>query len=138
MRGFATGMALLLTFAGAEARAEEPSRMTAVYLVLLKKGPSWAPGESPALRALQEKHLANIRALWQAKKLVIAGPVEDEAGDLRGLFVFQAESLDQAKEWAGSDPAVKAGRLTPVVYPWWVEKGVLPEAGAYCTPPPGR
>jgi hypothetical protein len=30
---------------------------------------------------------------------------------------------------------VKAGRLVAVVYPWWVEKGALPEAGDYCTPP---
>jgi len=107
--------------------------MTTVYLVLLKKGPAWSPEVTPASQALQDAHLANIMAMWKARKLIIAGPVED-AADLRGIFVFQAASLDEAKAWANSDPAVKAGRLVPVIYPWWVEKGVLPEAGSYCGP----
>jgi len=52
--------------------------------------------------------------------------------------VFQATSLEEAKAWAASDPAVKAGRLVPVVYPWWVEKRALPEAGSYCSSSPTR
>ena len=128
-------LALLVTLAGnaAGATGPDPSRMTTVYLVLLKKGPAWSPEVTPASLALQDAHLANIMAMWKARKLIIAGPVED-AADLRGIFVFQAASLDEAKAWANSDPAVKAGRLVPVIYPWWVEKGVLPEAGSYCGP----
>ncbi len=110
----------------------EPSRMTVVYLVLLKKGPTWTPDVTPASQAVQDAHMANIRAMHQARKLVVAGPVEDQA-DLRGIFVFQAASLEEAKAWAETDPAVKAGRLTAAVYPWWVEKGTLPNAGDYCT-----
>ena len=117
----------------AAAAAENP-RMTTVYLVLLKKGPAWTAEVTPASQAIQEAHMASIRALWQAHKMIVAGPVEDQA-DLRGIFVFQAGSLEEAKALAASDPAVKAGRLLPVVYPWWVEKGALPEAGTYCTAP---
>jgi uncharacterized protein YciI len=119
------------------ALAAEDSRMTTVYLVLLKRGPAWTPEVTPATQAIQDAHMANIRAMWEAHKLIIAGPVEDQA-DLRGIFVFQAASLDEAKALAASDPAVKAGRLVAVVYPWWVEKGALPEAGSYCTPPPKK
>ena len=32
--------------------------------------------------------MANILALWQAKKLVLAGPMGDN-GDIRGLFLFR-------------------------------------------------
>jgi uncharacterized protein YciI len=117
--------------------AAEGSRMTTVYLVLLKKGPAWTPEVTPATRAIQEAHLANIRAMWQAQKLIVAGPVEDEA-DLRGIFVFKAASLEEAKALAATDPAVKAGRLVPVVYPWWVEQGVLPDPGTYCADPSGK
>jgi uncharacterized protein YciI len=123
--------------AAAPALAAEDSRMTTVYLVLLKRGPAWTPEVTPATQAIQDAHMANIRAMWEAHKLIIAGPVEDQA-DLRGIFVFQAASLDEAKALAASDPAVKAGRLVAVVYPWWVEKGALPEAGSYCTPPPKK
>jgi uncharacterized protein YciI len=111
--------------------APAPSGMTTVYLVLLKKGPAWTAERTPATQALQEAHLANIHKMWEAKRLVIAGPFGDD-GDLRGLFLFQAGSLDEAKALAASDPAVQAGRLVPEIHPWWVEKGALPAAGSYC------
>ena len=66
--------------------------------------------------------------------MVIAGPIEN-GGDLRGIFVVSAASLDEARALVATDPAIKAGRLAADVHPWWVEKGVLPEAGKYCTPP---
>jgi uncharacterized protein YciI len=78
--------------------------------------------------------MANIRRMWAEQHLIVAGPVEDQEG-LRGIFVLQAASLDAAKMLAASDPAVKAGRLVAEVYPWWVERGVLPGAGQYCVPP---
>ena len=77
--------------------------------------------------------MANIRALWQARKLVIAGPLGDD-GDLRGIFVFDVATLDEAKALVASDPAVKAGRLVAEIHPWWVERRALPEAGKYCQP----
>jgi uncharacterized protein len=130
---------LLSCFSGfaATAAAAENGRMMTVYLVLLKKGPASTSEVTPATQAIQEAHMANIRAMWQAHKLIAAGPVEDQA-DLRGIFIFQASSLEEATALAASDPAVKAGRLVAVVYPWWVEKGVLPEAGHYCTAPPSK
>lgn len=76
---------------------------------LLRKGPKWTPGETPEIRALQEKHLANIARLAKEGKLVAAGPCGD--GDLRGVFVFATESLDEARALADTDPAVQAGRL---------------------------
>lgn len=109
--------------------------MGAVYLVLLKKGPAWTAQETPETRALQQAHMANINAMWEAKKLVVAGPMGDN-GDTRGVFVFQVASLDEAKALAASDPAVKAGRLVTEVHTWWVEKRALPAAGSYCQAAP--
>jgi len=82
---------------GAPVVAAEQGRMVTVYLVLLKKGPAWTADVTAATQAIQEAHMANIRAMWHAHKLVVAGPVEDQA-DLRGIFVFQAASLEEAKE----------------------------------------
>jgi uncharacterized protein YciI len=131
------GVLLAAVGVAGEVIAAEQNKMVAVYLVLLKKGPAWTPEVTPATQAIQDAHMANIRAMWQEHKLIIAGPVEDQA-DLRGIFVFQATSVEEAKAWAASDPAVKAGRLVPAVYPWWVEKGALPEAGNYCSSPPTK
>ena len=75
--------------------------------------------------------MANIRAMWEAKKLIIAGPFEDD-GEVRGVFLFQVASVEEARALAASDPAVKAGRLVPEIHGWWVEQATLPEAGSYC------
>jgi uncharacterized protein len=115
--------------------AAPPSRMEQVYFVLLKRGPWWSAEESPERKAIQEGHMANIRAMWQAKKLVIAGPIGDD-GDLRGIFIFRVPKLEEAQALVASDPAVKAGRLAGEIHPWWIEKGTLPEAGERCASRP--
>ena len=122
-----------LALLGAGAAAEE---METVYLVLLKKGPAWTAEKTEASEALQKAHLENISTQWKAGKMVIAGPTGHD--DLRGIFVYRVKTQEEAEALAAADPAVKAGRLRAEVYPWWVGKGYLPEAGQACTaaPPP--
>ena len=105
--------------------------MGQVVLVLLKKGPAWTAEKTDKTRALQEAHMANIKKMWEERKLIVAGPMGDD-GDVRGVFVFAAADRALAKRYADSDPAVAAGRLVPEIHSWWVEKRALPEPGAYC------
>ncbi len=102
-----------------------PLKMTTAYLGLLTRGAKWTPEKTPATEELQKAHLANINRLAETKKLVVAGPFGDN-GTLRGIFVFKVASLDEAKELAETDPAVKAGRLAIEMHPWLVPEGVLP------------
>ncbi|RJR29951.1 MAG: hypothetical protein C4574_02920 [Candidatus Latescibacterota bacterium] len=104
--------------------------METYYVGLIYRGPAWTPDETPEIAALQEAHLANIRRLADSGKLVLAGPFID-GGELRGMFVFRVETLDEAAALCDSDPAVRAGRLRVELHPWYSAKGIgiAPRAG---------
>jgi len=109
-----------------EWRAGEPrAEMATYYLVMLVKGPKWTPETSPALEQLQKDHLAHLRKLALSGRMVLAGPLTD-GGIIRGLCVFKAASLEEARAFEDDDPAVKAGRLAIEAHPWMVQKGILP------------
>lgn len=102
-----------------------PLKMTTAYLGFLTRGAKWTPEKTPATEEIQKGHMANINRLAAMKKLVVAGPFGDD-GKLRGIFVFRVGSLEEAKELAETDPAVKAGRLAISMHPWQVPEGILP------------
>ena len=93
--------------------------MTTYYLGLIKKGRTWTADESPELDQLQTAHLAHIQALTDAGKVVTAGPLLDD-GFLRGIYVFRAESIEEAQSFADADPMVKVNRLVVEIHPWMV------------------
>jgi uncharacterized protein YciI len=99
--------------------------MTTYYMIFLKKGPNWSPGNSVELEKLQQDHLAHITQLWKQGMAVIARPFID-GGDIRGVVIVKAGSIDEARTMEQSDPAVKAGRLIVEVHPWMAAKGILP------------
>jgi len=97
--------------------------MTTYYVGFLTRGPKWTPEATEGTRKLQEAHLANINRLASTGKLVLAGPFMD-GGNLRGTFVFQVGSLEEAKALCDTDPAVQAGQLVVELHPWYSAKGI--------------
>jgi len=102
-----------------------PGNMMTAYLAFLVRGDKWTPEKTPETAALQMAHLGNITRLAAMKKIVVAGPFGDD-GTLRGIFVFRVDSIEEARELAATDPAVKAGRLALQIHPWLVPEGILP------------
>ena len=104
-----------------------PLKLSSVYFGFLKKGPNRkdGDGDKPEIQELQKAHLANINRLADLKKLVAAGPFGDE-GELRGIFVFRVNSLQEAQDLAATDPMIKIDRLRIELHPWHVPEGVLP------------
>ncbi len=125
---------IVAALSGASLAAEEGKpaptiTMKTYYLGLIRKGPAWTPGDTPEIRALQEAHMANIRRLGEEGKLLLAGPFTD-GGDLRGLFLFEVATLEEAKALCETDPAVKAGRLVVEVHPWLGPEGLTYKGAA--------
>ena len=108
----------------AEQKAKPPQFDLEPYqLGLLRKGPNSGTGTKEEAEKIQAGHMANIGKMAQAGKLIAAGPMMDD-GDLRGIFLFKAASLDEAKALAAEDPAIKAGRLKLDLFTWMGPKGI--------------
>ena len=94
-------------------------------LVLLRRGEAAGAFAGEELERLQEEHLAYLRALRERGPLTVAGPFGEQSDErLRGLCVY-AVGVDEARELAEQDPAVRAGRLAVEVLSWYVERGEL-------------
>src|SRR5882724_9451081 len=120
-------IAVLLLIAATTALAADIGpggyEMTTYYIAFLYRGAKWTPQETAETARIQEEHLANIQRLAKGGKLVLAGPFTDD-GELRGMFVLQGVSLDEARALAANDPAVKAGRLRIELHPWFAAAGI--------------
>jgi hypothetical protein len=44
---------------------------------------------------------------------------------MRGIVLYRVATVDEAKQLAAGDPAVKAGRLVIDARPWMTFKGML-------------
>lgn len=102
---------------------DEPEwEMKQYYMVLLTKGPNRSQ-DSATAADLQIRHLQNIDSLYNIGKIEVAGPFGDD-GNLRGIFIFDVETEKEVLDLLETDPAIRAGRLSYEVHPWWTAKGV--------------
>jgi uncharacterized protein YciI len=91
--------------------------MKAYVMAFLKNGPNRRQDSTEAAQ-LQRAHLDNITRLADEGKLVLAGPFLD-GGDIRGIYVFDVRTLEEARALTATDPAIQAGRLVMDLHPWY-------------------
>lgn len=91
--------------------------MRQYVLAYLKQGPN-RDLDSLEAAELQRAHLNNITRLAKEGKLVLAGPFMDD-GEIRGIYIFAVESLEEAEKIAISDPAIESGSLVMELHPWY-------------------
>jgi len=110
----------------AAAPAAQPVEFESYQLVLLQRPEHPREYAADKVEEIQQAHLAHLRHLAEAGKLVVAGPFDNQPDPrLRGLALFRVGSIEEARQLAESDPAVKAGRLEVVVMTWYTEKGAM-------------
>ncbi len=95
--------------------------MKTYYMVFLYKGPT-RDQDSLEVEKIQQGHMNNIERLAKEKKLAIAGPFLHD-GDLRGIFIMDVDSQEEAEELVKTDPAIISGRLRYEIYPWMSARG---------------
>jgi len=91
--------------------------MKQYVMAFLKSGPN--KNQSPAeAERLQKAHLENIGRMANEGKLVVAGPFMDD-GEIRGIYIFNVKTVEEAKALTETDPAIQAGRLVMELHPWY-------------------
>jgi len=101
----------------AEKTGADKYGMKQYVMAFLKAGPN-RDQDSTAAAALQRAHMENITRLAEERKLVLAGPFMDD-GDIRGIYIFNVKTVNEAKALTETDPAIKAGRLLMELHPWY-------------------
>lgn len=99
-----------------EAGADEYG-MKSYVMAFLKRGPN-RPTDSIERAALQKAHMQNIGNLAEQGKLILAGPFLDD-GEIRGIYLFDTPSVDSARAYTETDPAIQHGSLVMELVPWY-------------------
>ena len=95
----------------------DPYGMRQYVFAYLKEGPNRDQDSLEAVQ-LQRAHLDNIIRLAEAGKLVLAGPFMDNH-EVKGIYIFAVETIEEAEELTSTDPAIQAGRLEMELHPWY-------------------
>ncbi|MEN8125395.1 MAG: YciI family protein [Bacteroidota bacterium] len=91
--------------------------MKKYVIAFLKKGSNRSQ-DSITKAKLQRAHLDNITKMADEGILVLAGPFLDE-GELRGIYIFNVETVEEAKKLTESDPLIQSGGLIMELHPWY-------------------
>lgn len=91
--------------------------MKQYVMAFLKRGPNRDRPKEESDK-LQRAHLDNIGRLAEEGILVVAGPFLND-GDLRGIYIFDVKTEEEAKKLVETDPAIQAGSLVMELIPWY-------------------
>ena len=100
------------------AAEQPPVQMKQFVLGLLYKGSAWKQSATDEAQRLQSAHMENINRLVDNGSMAVAGPI-DSTGDLRGLFIFNVDTIEKAQALIATDPAIAAGQLRFELYVWY-------------------
>ncbi len=56
--------------------------------------------------------------ITKAGSLLVAGPFMDD-GEVRGIYIFNVKTIEEARQLTETDPAIQAGRLEMELHPWY-------------------
>lgn len=91
--------------------------MKVYVMAFLKTGPNRS--NDPEVRKnLQKGHMDNIIRMAENGDLLLAGPFMD-TGSLRGIYIFDVRTIEEARKLTETDPAIQAGSLVMELKKWY-------------------
>jgi uncharacterized protein YciI len=64
-------------------------------------------------------HLQNIKRLAEAGKLIVAGPLKENAKEYEGIFILNVKTIEEANILLETDPAIQSKALETELYQWY-------------------
>jgi uncharacterized protein YciI len=92
--------------------------MKQYVLVILKTG-SNKTTDKATIDSLFRGHMANITALVNAGKLIVAGPLKKNERSYRGIFILDVKTLEEASKLIMTDPAISGKLLDAELFEWY-------------------
>jgi len=92
--------------------------MKKYVFVMLKTGTNESTDEEAKNKAFAG-HMTNMGLLVDAKQLIVAGPIEENSNEYRGIFILNVPSIEAAKKILKTDPAISTNYLAADYYVWW-------------------
>jgi uncharacterized protein YciI len=89
------------------------------YIFCLLKTGTNTTATKEETQKLFEGHMSNIGRLAKEGKLVVAGPFMKNERNYRGIYIFNASSIEEAKEFVATDPAVQSNLLEAELTLWY-------------------
>ena len=93
--------------------------MKSYFFVILKTGTNKTKDKELISESFRG-HMDNINRLIKKRKLIVAGPLEENENSYRGIFILNnIKSIEGAKELLQTDPAIKNGLLDYEIFTWY-------------------
>lgn len=99
--------------------------MKSYTFVILKTGKTTIE-DKERVQQLFSGHLKNISRLEKDGKLIVAGPLGKNVHNYRGIFIFDAGTIEKTNKLLQTDPAIQAGILDYEIFDWY-GSAALPE-----------
>ena len=98
-------------------------------MAFLKTGPTLITDSLKRIE-LQKAHLKNIIRLANEGKLIVAGPFLDDQ-PVEGIFIFNVETIEEARALTNTDPAIQSGELVMELRPWYGSAALVEITGLH-------
>jgi uncharacterized protein YciI len=89
-----------------------------LYLLRLEKSMRDTTAWTAEKQQVVAEHFARLQKMLNDGYLILAGKTLTDLKTTFGIVIYEADSIKEAEEIAGNDPAVKAGIMSVEVFPF--------------------